>query len=443
MRLTFFLFIYFNFSLCFAQTNPMEYFYKGRCEEFIPDFAALAVLERQNCPRPVALSYEEYKEQICSSRYRIIKVLDAVSDTLRKEYLEVKEKPVSPYFRHRPMLIFGKHENGILQVKEYEEVRGYFFPHYEKVEILGGCFNCGLDISPLDTTINGYILHSIGTLYHSLKNLDSIDIIFYKYWMQLFKVYAERAGKDFGELQRQLVQNREPIKAIKIKNGFAAIGTIENLLPASDSKQTNLYELNVAIEFVFKNDAKIDSNIAIFIGREHLPLNWNCLASEELFLRRKPVYLFGNLKDGSLFIDSLIFPRDAFVFGDTIYDISMGLPLKKLLTYFLPSNVSLDELEFGSITSRVWGADLVDRSECLKKDIKKMSIKFIDYFKLAETEIKEMTMKEMTIKFTEFLDEETRKLLRESRSFNHFRCHNHSQIGCCSGLKGGNVWGKK
>jgi len=473
MRLTIFLFICFNFSLCFAQkipkeelirrrceesipdfaalaVNPMEYFYRGLCENL--DFAALAVLENQNCPQPVTLSYKEYKEQTCTSRYRIIKVLDAVSDTLKKKHLEVKEKPVSPYFRHRPILIFGKHENGILQVKEYEEIRGYFFPCYEEVECISGCSYIR-NFSLLDTNIVAYMFHTIGTPYHDLKHLDNVDIIFYEYWTQIFKRRIEKAGKDFNEFQRRLVQNREPIKAIKIKNDFVALGAIKNVHPTSAAKQSNFYELNVAIETIFKNDAKIDSNTAIFINKEHLPLNWSCLASKELFLQDKPVYLFGNLKDGNLFIDSLIFPRDAFVFGDTIYDISMGFPLKELITYILPSNLSFDELEFGSITQTLWSGEYeVNGPECLKKDIVKMSIKYKDFYK-----------DDRAIKEIESLDEKIKELLIESYSFYHFRCPNRSQIqygnescSCCrnrsqiryenkscSGVKKKIVWGRK
>jgi hypothetical protein len=350
MKFTLFLLVFFSFPCCFAQTNPMEYLYESRSE--VPDFAALAVLERQNCPNPVALSYERYKEQICTSRYRIIKVLDAASDTLRKEYIEVKEKPRLPYFRHRPMLIFGKHENGMIQIKEYEETGGYFFPSKE-IDFINDTDNF-----PLDTAYLGYMLRSIGAPYHDLRNLDSIDIMFYKYWMPFFKDNVEKAGKNFGELQQRLIQNREPIKAIKIKNDFAALGTIKSMRSASNSEQANLYEINVTIETIFKNDAKIDSNTAIFIYREHLPLNWDCPASEFLFLKRKYFYLFGDLKDGNLFIDSLIFPRDAFVFGDTIYDMSMGFPPKELFAYFLPSNVSFEELEFGEIT-HMWGTLVV------------------------------------------------------------------------------------
>ena len=430
MKFTLFLLI--CFPCCFAQTNPMEYFYEGRSE--IPDFAALAVLERQNCPNPVALSYERYKEQICTSRYRIIKVLDAASDTLKKEYLEVKEKPRLPYFRHRPMLIFGKHENGMIQIKEYEETGGYFFPYKEEIYYS----HHYIDNFPLDTAYLGYMLRSIGTPYHDLRNLDSIDIMFYNSWMPFFKDNVEKAGKNFGELQRRLVQNREPIKAARIKNDFAALGTIKSIRPASDFRRTNLYELNVTIKTIFKNDAKIDSNTAIFISREHLPLNWDCPASEFLLLKRKYFYLLGDLKDGNLFIDSLIFPRDAFVFGDTIYDMSMGFPLKELFAYFLPSNVSFEELEFGEIT-QMWGTYYKfpdNQPECLKKDFEKISIRYWDYFKNSQqvTEIGKMRTN-----FIENLDEETRKLILESPSLNRF------QTGCrnCSGLRGKGVWGRK
>ena len=114
VRLSLFLLAFLGFSYCFAQTNPMEYFYKGLYDKAIPDFAALAVLERQNCPLDI-----ENEEQICTSRYRIIRILDAKLNVIKKEYIEAKEGPVFPYFRHRPVLIFGKHKDGHLQIEGY------------------------------------------------------------------------------------------------------------------------------------------------------------------------------------------------------------------------------------------------------------------------------------------------------------------------------------
>jgi len=402
--------IFLAIPYCFAQTNPMEYFYEGK--DVLPDFAALAVLERQNCPRPVYLSYEKYKWQTCTSRYRIIKVLDAVSDTLRKEYIEVKEKPVSPYFRHRPMLIFGQQINGIFEIIGYEEIRndGYY---------------------TADANHLGYMLHSIGTPYYNVKDLDSIDILSYKYMMSPYKSSVERVGKNFNELLLRLIYNRKPIKAAKIKNDFVALGTIRDMRLANDSKETNLYELNVSIKNIFKNDAKIDSNIAIFIEGKDLPLNSDCIQTQLSLLEKYAVYLFGDLKKSNLFIDSLIFPRDTFVFGDSIYDISMGFPLKELQEYFLPSNTSLEEFitilyDYGYKFSSC-------KSECMEKDFERIyeNSKTFFYYTGSISEEQEMNMN-----YIGNLDGETKKLLLEEPLFNSFRNRQ-------SDLKNKGVWGKK
>jgi len=75
------LFAFIILPSCFAQANPMEYFYEGK--EVLPDFAALAVLESQHCPKPLAIKnyrynehiehneYAELKKQICTSQYKI------------------------------------------------------------------------------------------------------------------------------------------------------------------------------------------------------------------------------------------------------------------------------------------------------------------------------------------------------------------------------------
>jgi hypothetical protein len=389
------MFASFSLSCCFAQTNPTKYLYEGHCE--IPDFAALAVLEKQYCPNPVAIKnyeyyeYKEYENQICTSRYRIIRILDAAPDMVKKEYIEAKEKPVLFNFRHRPMLIFGKYKNGIIQIEGQEEMSEYF-DYFNSEGFYIEYQN--LEFSPLVGHLGEvYSLHSIGTPYYSLKNLDSLDMIYYnEYLMPLYKLHVEAAGKNFGELLLRLTQNREPIKAVKIKNEFAALGAIKNIRLASDSKRANLYELNLVIETIFKNDAKIDSNITIFIDKNRLPTGWGCMPLNSLY--KKPFYLFGNSKDGSLLVDSLISTRDKFIFGDTIYDISMGFPFKEMLAYFLPSNISLEEFEFGrswkhlfaapensaEIQKGIFSASAASVPECLRKDITNVAIKWEDFF---------------------------------------------------------------
>ncbi|MDR3001082.1 MAG: hypothetical protein LBU89_07445 [Fibromonadaceae bacterium] len=363
----------------------MEYFYKGRCEEIIPDFAALAVLEKQSCP-PILENKKDWDRlwegvTICTSRYRIIRVLDAVSDTLKKEYIEVKEKPVHPYWRHRPMLIFGSYEDGMIRIKGREETREYFDHFNYRESEWGGVlslFSKFLVFFGFSSDI--YALHSVGTPYYNVKNLDSIDMLFYyEYLMPKVKYHVDIAGKEFSELQKHLTQNRTSVKATKIKNDFAALGIIRNMRLVDDPKQAKFYELNVIIESISKNDAKINSNIAIYINKEHLPPSWGCLPHLN-FLYKTPFYFFGDFKDGSLVIDSLVSPQDAFVFGDTIYDISMGLPFKKLVTYFLPSNISFEELEFHN----KWGyivEGFSDLPECLRKDIVEITAKREDFLK--------------------------------------------------------------
>jgi hypothetical protein len=330
----------------------MEYLYESRCE--LPDFAALAVLESQHCPLSVpkyekledtySKEYKEYMEQTCTSRYRILHILDAASDAFKKEYIEAKEKPVFPYYRHRPMLIFGKHKNGTTQIEGREETREYFeFTNSRKTEV----FLDDIKFSPLEPSYM-YALHSIGTPYYDVKNFDRLDTMFYADYLQpRIKFEAEAAGKNFGELLLRLIYNRTPIKAAKIKNTFAALGTIKNARLAGDSGQPTFYELRLAIETVIKNDAKIDSNAAIYMDKTLLPPDWRC-PPEIDDEREKPFYFFGDLKGGNLVIDSLASTRDAFVLGDTIYDISMGIPFEELVSYFLPSNMSLEELKLGN-----------------------------------------------------------------------------------------------
>jgi hypothetical protein len=108
---------------CAEETQgPMDYWYRGYCENERPNFAALAVLENQSC-------LSDYKGEglPCTSRYRIISVLDAVvSITLKDGYLEAKEERLLPRFWYRPLLIFGNSNDEVVQIEGYEDVREYF-----------------------------------------------------------------------------------------------------------------------------------------------------------------------------------------------------------------------------------------------------------------------------------------------------------------------------
>jgi hypothetical protein len=56
-----------------------------------------------------------------------------------------------------------------------------------------------------------------------------------------------------------------------------------------------------------------------------------------------PQYFLGDIKNEGIVIEKIVSPLDAFVFGDTIYDISMGFPFDEFLTYFIPLNLSVDD----------------------------------------------------------------------------------------------------
>ena len=451
MQFIYFLFLC-SFSYSFAQIDPMEYFYKGRSKETLPDFAALAVFESQSCPLSFPIDkkdaefdkkvYKYWDTQICTSRYKIIHILDVASDTLRKEYLEVKEKPIHTYFRYRPMLIFGKYKDGMIQIEKYEEVREYFDPfnsneaqiHNQQIIRFG-------DIPGFLGEI--YAFHAIGTPYYNSKKLDSIDVTFYnEVLLPKFKLNIMASGKDFNKLWQRLTKKRTPVKIARIKNDFAALGVIKKVHFVNNSKQANFYELSVVMETIFKNDAKIDSNITIFIDKKHLPLGWSCLPLSSL--DKMPFYLFGDLKDGNLVIESLASTLDMFVFGDTIYDISMGLPFRDLIAYFLPQNISIEELEFYG-NWRIFEdsftlfeeipEELAFAPKCLVNDIKEAAVKQYNF------EDKQLKFQKEA-KFEEpFLG-----VLPLLGAVNEFRCRKYVLLpmeGCNeSNLNGKGVWGK-
>jgi hypothetical protein len=322
----------------------LDYWYRGYCKDKFSDFAALAVFENQSCPQ----AQNNGGDSLCVSRYRIIRVLDAASDTLKKKYINVKEWQLLPQFRYRPLLIFGNYRNGDINIKGYEDVREYFFPLTQKGEY--GPFRWmmydpdGIGQNNIKrvtdiqysrfTQYDIYSLYSIGTPYYNANTLDSMERMYYnEYLIPEIKLELKRVGKDFNKLWRRLTQNRTTVKTTPIKNDFAALGMIKNMRVAKDSKQNKLCVLDIGMETIIKNKTNIDSSVTICKYGD-------CPSLTSMI---KPLYLLGDFKNYRMVIDSLISTDDAFIFGDTIYDISMGFPFDEFLSYFLPSNLSVDD----------------------------------------------------------------------------------------------------
>jgi len=339
-----FICLFFSFSQAQMDYNYWNYTCKNRREV---DFVALATLESQFCPYVRKLGVRELGEKAdsCLSRFRIIHILYSISDTLKKEFLEskvyinVQEIPMHPAKRHRPILIFGYYKDGVFQIEGYEDIREYAY-HFNSVDVIVGhpptatffeliCSKWQLDAYDI------YSLHSIGTPYYDIKVLDSVDMAYYdRFLFAGVKQIVSDAGNDFNSLRQRLIQKRTGITASKIKNDFAALGAIRNV---RYSEQTGFCTLNVVVETVFKNNTNmnIGSNIVLCKNDNNSLLNYV----------GRPIYLFGDLKDGCLTIESLATMWDIFVFGDMIYDISMGLSFSELFSYFLPSNLSFEEFE--------------------------------------------------------------------------------------------------
>jgi len=312
----------------------MEYWYYGYCKDKFPDFAALAVFESQSCP-PV----KNGKVSLCTARYKIIRVLSSVSDTLKKEYIEVKEASLLPHFRYRPILIFGKYNNGTIQITGYEETREYFSPHMRMGHHSLGLYNAEETHRIMGEVLDqisfaAYSLHSIGNPYYEANTLDSIEKIYYnEYLIPEMKMKVESVGKDFDELLRRLAQNRTKVEATPIINDFAALGLVKSMYVVEDSGLKKKCMLDVDFETIIKNKAGRDSIVTVCKYGDCPPIS--------TILR--PQYLFGDIKRDSLIIGSFASTQNAFVFGDAVYDVSMGFPFEEFLTYFLPSDLSVGE----------------------------------------------------------------------------------------------------
>lgn len=286
---------------------------------------------------------------ICISRHRIISYLHSASDSLKRNYLEVEEKMIGVWNQNRPILICGSYENGQVVIGGYEEliqyapIRGLQLDIRMILNYIGNLFSYHRLFWQ-----HYYAFHSIGTPYYNVDALDSIKLIYHnEYLIPAVRKTVEAAGNDFDSLWRRLHQNRTAVTAAKIENDFAVLAGIRGMRPVLNSDQTNICELDVTIQEVsFNKDS-------VYFGPMGVPprslrvkmyKDGECPHLSNLV---RPLYLFGNFNDALPFIDSFVSPWSAFVFGDTVYDISMGFPFEEFLTYFLPPSLSFEEILLG------------------------------------------------------------------------------------------------
>jgi hypothetical protein len=327
---------------CFAQASPMDYWYVYCKDRYEAEFVALAVLDDQRCPWWKPKHREEwepkYRKTICNSRYKIISVLHSTDSTFKKEFVEAKGIMLKPTYRHRPMLIFGYFKNGKIEIVGYEDPRRYLYRLSEDAYLVRTMDNSGYAykiIHPIDVDA----LRAIGTPYYEHGKFDNLDKMYYnKFLMPIIKISVKHfAKKDVNELWQRLAQNRTEVKTTPINSRVAALGTIRGMRSVDDFDEIKYCEMDVAIEVVLKNEAnaELSSPATMYQVGDCQPLKylWN------------PGYLFGDVKDNRLVIDSLVLPYDVFVWGDTVYDISMGLPYEELFSYLLPSDISFSDLE--------------------------------------------------------------------------------------------------
>jgi hypothetical protein len=401
----------------------LDYWYRGYCKDKFPDFAALAVFESQSCP-PIQ---ENGEDSLCISRYRVIRVLDSVSDTLKKEYIEVKEYPLLPCFLYRPILIFGEYNNGAIQVKWYEDVREYFFPLIQQ-DILFGSHRffargsitvadiAGVWDAAYHIPYNLYSLHSMGTQYYNTDTIGGIEKKYYsEYLIPEAKFIMGNRGKDFDKLRLRLTQNRTKIKATPIKNDFVELGMIKNMHTAKDSKQKKMCALDIMPETIIKSRIDVDSTITI------------CKYGDcpSLTSMLTPQYFFGDIKTGNIVIENIVSPLDVFVFGDTVYDISMGLPFDEFLTYFLPSSLSLDDYILGFYFDSRWidenvGEEIISIVKSEPEQKKRVDAAIIKYGLVRSDFLRKQPEQEIDLRRRAF--ERQFGYWAVARNFNKYRC---------------------
>lgn len=201
------------------------------------------------------------------------------------------------------------------------------------------------------------LLHAFYTPYlnPSRTKWSSVELL-----KEKVKKHFMSIGKNEQDIQsfyKRLSQNRTSVSISPVNADFVSLGRIGGMKDVekdgasfceiiiyptvifsdSSSKHQNTYvEDNFDINMIEKGQARVIK----------AQKRGSCFATTKMFQQN---YLFGSYQGRSLFLDSLLSPWDFFYDNGKLVDLRMGLAYDDFLSYFIPSDLTLDDAYFSRL----------------------------------------------------------------------------------------------
>ena len=198
------------------------------------------------------------------------------------------------------------------------------------------------------------LLHAFYTPYlnPSRTKWPSIELL-----KEKVKKHFMSIGKNEQDIQlfyKRLSQNRTSISISPVNADFVSLGRIGGMKDV-EKDGASFCEIIIYPTVIFSDSSSkyqntyIEDNYDACHSAEDLPYTiiarkkGPCFAATKMFQQN---YLFGSYQGKTLFLDSLLSPWDFLYDKGKLVDLRMGLAYDDFLSYFIPSELTLDDAYF-------------------------------------------------------------------------------------------------
>ena len=198
------------------------------------------------------------------------------------------------------------------------------------------------------------LLHAFYTPYlnPSRTKWPSIELL-----KEKVKKHFMSIGKNEQDIQlfyKRLSQNRTSISISPVNADFVSLGRIGGMKDV-EKDGASFCEIIIYPTVIFSDSSSkhqntyIEDNYDINIIKKGQPRvikarkRGPCYSTTKMFQQN---YLFGSYQGKYLFLDSLLSPLDFLYDNGKLVDLRMGLAYDDFLSYFIPSELTLDDAYF-------------------------------------------------------------------------------------------------
>lgn len=201
------------------------------------------------------------------------------------------------------------------------------------------------------------LLHAFYTPYlnPSRTKWPSVELL-----KEKVKKHFMSIGKNEQDIQlfyKKLSQNRTSVGVSPVNTDFVSLGRIGGMKDVEKDGasfcEIIIYPIVIFSDSLSKHqNTYVEDNYDVNIIEKGRPRvikarkRGSCFAATKMYQLN---YLFGSYQEKSLFLDSLLSPWDFLYDNGKLIDLRMGLAYDDFLSYFIPSELTLDDAYFSRL----------------------------------------------------------------------------------------------